>query len=76
MDDFDDDDMEEPDLVQLLVLEAGKLVEDTSGEFVLTLPSSASERAAKLLLMRRTLATAHMMVETAIAVDGRRKGAA
>lgn len=66
MDHDDRDAFEEQDLVRLLVLEAGRLMEDTSPDFALKLPQDPSERAETLKAMLQSLQTIRKLLEAAV----------
>lgn len=48
MDHSADTDLPEPDLAQLLVLEAGRILEDLTPELVMKLPQAALDRSNQL----------------------------
>jgi hypothetical protein len=60
---------DEHDLVRLLVLEAGRLMEDASPDFAMALPSAASERMARLTTMRDAVAAGHALMKAAAALE-------
>ena len=64
-----DDDYLEPDLVRLLVLEVGRLMEDVSPDLALVLPTAKRARQAKLSRLKKTVTAIAMLVDAAIAAN-------
>lgn len=54
MDSTDDTDQAEPDLAQLLVLVAGRLMENLSPDLAMRLPRRETEKIARLKALHRT----------------------
>ncbi len=59
----------DPDLAQLLLREAGRLLEDLTPELAMRLPEQADERAALLRQALDTLDAARSLLEAASAVS-------
>ena len=66
----DDTPEDNTDLVQLLVLEAGRLLEGASTDFAMTLPVPGLGRAEKLSQLTVTVMAAQTLLGTAILLDG------
>lgn len=66
-----DDDLPEhtPDLVQLLVREAGRILEDASLEFAMALPAASDDRTPRLTGLQNTCAVVSALMEAAVALD-------
>lgn len=59
-------DSEQTDLVQLLVLEAGQLLEDASADFAMSLPSTGPARTKQLRDMLEIIETTRTLVLAAL----------
>lgn len=71
MDRDDDLPQADTDLVQLLVLEAGRIMEDGSAAFAEALPAFQPARAAKLASLLALGRTAHVVIEAAVQLEER-----
>lgn len=74
MDRDDDLPQADTDLVQLLVLEAGRIMEDASVEFALALPNEEARRAAALSCIHDVAEAAQLLVRSAIHLDRLQRG--
>ncbi len=61
--------VEDPDIVSLLVLEAGRLMEDASPDFALKLPETKAERGETLNAMLEAAAAIHSLMTAAVAAN-------
>ncbi|RZA28156.1 MAG: hypothetical protein EOP02_08270 [Proteobacteria bacterium] len=73
MDDEDYDTLNRTSLVRLLVLEAGRLMEDASFDCALNLPRQASERRATLERLEGASTAMQAILQAALVVDGLNK---